>query len=77
MKEATGALNMTVVTIVAIAAILGFFWAIWPKIQKQISKQWDSATNGEGNQENNNDEALRNFDVGYIITEHLNIRLPR
>ncbi len=34
MKEATGELNMTVVTIVAIAALVGFFYlVIWPVIQ--------------------------------------------
>ena len=34
MKEATGELNMTVVTIVAIAALLAFFYLIiWPNIQ--------------------------------------------
>ena len=44
MKEASGELNMTVVTIVAIAAILGFFWAMWPTIKNTISSQWDNAT---------------------------------
>ena len=35
MKEATGELNMTVVTIVAIAALVAFFYLIiWPNIQK-------------------------------------------
>ena len=34
MKEATGELNMTVVTIVAIAALLAFFYAvIWPNLK--------------------------------------------
>ena len=34
MKEATGELNMTVVTIVAIAALVAFFYLIiWPNIQ--------------------------------------------
>lgn len=34
MKEATGELNMTVVTIVAIAALVTFFYlVIWPTIQ--------------------------------------------
>ncbi|MGN0973727.1 MAG: hypothetical protein ACI4OT_03195 [Bacilli bacterium] len=47
MKEATGELNMTVVTIVAIAAILGFFWAMWPNIKNQINQQWSNATEGE------------------------------
>ena len=34
MKEATGELNMTVVTIVAVAALLAFFYlVIWPNLQ--------------------------------------------
>lgn len=37
MKEATGELNMTVITVVAIAAIAGIFYAfVWPGIQKSI-----------------------------------------
>ena len=38
MKEATGELNMTVVTVVAIAAIGAFFYAfIWPSIKNSIT----------------------------------------
>lgn len=37
MKEATGELNMTVVTVVAIAAVAAFFYAfVWPSIQASI-----------------------------------------
>ena len=37
MKEATGELNMTVVTVVAIAAIGAFFYAfVWPAIKNSI-----------------------------------------
>ena len=37
MKEATGELNMTVIAIVAIAAIGAFFYAvIWPKVKGNI-----------------------------------------
>lgn len=39
MKEATGELNMTVVTVVAIGAIGLFFYAfIWPGIQAGLMK---------------------------------------
>ncbi len=39
MKEATGELNMTVVTVVAIAAIGAFFYAfVWPAIQGSIQQ---------------------------------------
>ena len=37
MKEATGELNMTVITIVAIAAVAAFFYAfVWPAIRTSI-----------------------------------------
>ncbi len=39
MKEATGELNMTVVTVVAIAAVGAFFYAfIWPGIQTGLAR---------------------------------------
>ena len=39
MKEATGELNMTVVTVVAIAAVAAFFYAfVWPSIQNGIAR---------------------------------------
>ena len=39
MKEATGELNMTVITVVAIAAIAGIFYAfVWPGIKTSISR---------------------------------------
>lgn len=40
MKEASGELNMTVITIVAIAAVGALFYVfIWPVIQKSIVNQ--------------------------------------
>lgn len=53
MKEATGELNMTVVTIIAIGAIVAFFWVMWPQIQETITGQWDNISgcvdnNGDG-----------------------------
>lgn len=39
MKEATGELNMTVITVVAIAAVGAFFYAvIWPGIQASLAR---------------------------------------
>ncbi len=38
MKEATGELNMTVITVVAIAAVAAFFVAfIWPAIENNLT----------------------------------------
>ncbi len=37
MKEASGELNMTVVTVVAIAAVAAFFYAfVWPTVKQNI-----------------------------------------
>ncbi len=50
MKEATGELNMTVVTVVAIAAVAAFFYAfVWPSIKTNIinSTKCSSAINCE------------------------------
>ncbi len=42
MKAATGELNLTVITLIAIAAVIGFFWLMWPNIQNSIQTQWDN-----------------------------------
>lgn len=42
MKAATGELQLTVITMIAIAAIIGFFWFLWPKIQDSITSQWSN-----------------------------------
>lgn len=52
MKEATGELNMTVVTIIAIGAIIAFFWVMWPKIQNTINDTWNNISGSAG--DNNN-----------------------
>lgn len=47
MKEATGELNMTVITVVAIAAVAAFFYAlVWPIIQKNLAR--NTCENGGG-----------------------------
>ncbi len=49
MKEATGELNMTVVTVVAIAAIIAFFYAfIWPGIKVSLARNTCSNMCPEG-----------------------------
>lgn len=42
MKDATGELNLTVITLIAIAAVIGFFWIMWPNIQGSLNAQWDN-----------------------------------
>lgn len=50
MKEATGEMNMTVVTIIAIGAVIAFFWFMWNNVIKgSVQSQWNSTvTNGNG-----------------------------
>lgn len=42
MKAATGELNLTVITLIAIGAVIGFFWLMWPSIQNSIATSWDN-----------------------------------
>ena len=46
MKAATGELNLTVITLIAIAAVIGFFWLLWPGIQETINAQWGNINSG-------------------------------
>lgn len=46
MKAATGELNLTVITLIAIAAVIGFFWLMWPSIQRSINSQWSNISSG-------------------------------
>lgn len=45
MKEASGELNMTLITILAVAVIGGIFMALYPSIRDRISKTWNSTAN--------------------------------
>lgn len=44
MKEASGELNMTLITIIAIAAIAGLFFIFKDKIVGAIDDKWDETT---------------------------------
>ncbi len=73
MKEATGELNMTVITIIMIGAILAFFWIMWGNIKGKINDQWDNATddNDYGSyhyEEKENVVALENNGINYTMT---------
>ena len=45
MKEASGELNMTLVTIIAVAAIGAIFALLYPTIQKTINNKWNQTAN--------------------------------
>lgn len=46
MQAATGELNLTVITLIAIAAVIGFFWLMWPNIQESLNSQWSNINAG-------------------------------
>ena len=48
MKDATGELNLTVITLIAIAAVIGFFWIMWPNIQNSLNTQWNNISGNNG-----------------------------
>lgn len=52
MKEATGELNMTVVTVVAIIAVLGIFWFMYPFIRNWLVNTFSEVTECVPNPEN-------------------------
>lgn len=49
MKAATGELNLTVITLIAIAAIIAFFWVIFNNnIKPTITNQWNNISTSKG-----------------------------
>lgn len=48
MKAATGELNLTVITLLAVAAVIAFFWLMWPNIKDTINGQWGNLSNYHG-----------------------------
>ena len=48
MKEATGEVSMTVITLVAIAVIGGILAMMWPSIKTKITTLWGSDTQNCG-----------------------------
>lgn len=56
MKAASGELNLTVITIIAIAAVLGFFMFFFNgTIKDTISEQWGKVSGNDGYSEGNAD----------------------
>ena len=48
MKAATGELNLTVITLLAISAVIAFFWVMWPTIKETINNQWQNLSTYNG-----------------------------
>ena len=60
MKEATGELNMTLVTIIAIAAVLAFVTFFLPNILNSVGDKWNDAEATECHQVNGKTQCYRN-----------------
>ena len=46
MKAATGELNLTLITVIALGAILALFTTVlWPQIRDKITNTWDDTNN--------------------------------
>lgn len=67
MKEATGELNMTVITVVAIAAVgLLFTMFVWPNIQSNLALNTAcSQADNNGNYETSDNKIAKKTD-GYV-----------
>ena len=47
MKAASGELGLTVITLIAIALVLGFFrFGLWNNVKSSINTQWNNTING-------------------------------
>ena len=49
MKEASGELSMTLVTIIAVGVIVAIFAAFWPNIKDAINTRWNNFEEEAGN----------------------------
>lgn len=54
MKEASGELNMTLITIIAVALIGGIFAMLYPNIKNRIEKTWGGGGSSIEAQDPNN-----------------------
>ncbi len=48
MKAAAGEMQLTVITLIALAAVVGLFWILWPQIEGVINSQWSSISDTSG-----------------------------
>ena len=48
MKAATGELNLTVITLLAVGAVIAFFLLMWPSIKNAINNQWNNVATYHG-----------------------------
>lgn len=48
MKEASGELSMTLITIIAVGIIVGIFAVFWPNIRDAINEKWNGFDDNVG-----------------------------
>lgn len=62
MKAASGELNLTIITLVAISAVIAFFWFMWSRpggIKDSINTQWEDI----------NDQGSDPTAIGFIVMD--------
>lgn len=70
MKAASGELSLTVITIVAIGLVVGFFtWFFNGPIKNKIERQWDTmgSENGENGGHGGSGSTIQGGSTTYII----------
>ena len=61
MKAATGELNLTLITVVALGLLLALFTGfMWPSIKEKLTSSWDDTGASEGD-----------LDMTYNFTEYV------
>lgn len=69
MKAATGELNLTLITVVALGALLALFTGVlWPTIKDKITNTWDNSSDTDYDDEGN-------FGYNYEFTDYIETEL--
>lgn len=68
MKAATGELNLTLITVIALGALLALFTTVlWPQIRDKITDTWDDS--------NNTDIDITYNEYDYEFTDYIETEL--
>lgn len=68
MKAATGELNLTLITVIALGALLALFTTVlWPQIRDKITNTWDDS--------NNTDIDITYNEYDYEFTDYIETEL--
>lgn len=64
MKAATGELNLTLITVIALGLLLTLFVSfMWPSIKEKLTSEWDDQ------------DSNQNIDVSYNFTDYIETEL--